>query len=110
MRCSSIRNVARFHFRAIRSSRREYATALIDLRRGTRYQQDFADAAVASLQKPNDAPRVAGWIRNFLNGCAPPARVFALSPGASRPATVTFSPPRSERSNVIAPRVASTRS
>jgi GMP synthase-like glutamine amidotransferase len=46
----------------------EYATALIDLRRGTRYQQDFADAAVASLQKPNDGGRVAGWIRNFLNG------------------------------------------
>lgn len=46
----------------------EYATALIDLRRGTRYQQDFADAAVASLKKPNDAPRVAGWVRNFLSG------------------------------------------
>lgn len=46
----------------------EYATALIDLRRGTRYQQDFADAAVASLQKPNDAKRVASWVRNFLNG------------------------------------------
>jgi GMP synthase-like glutamine amidotransferase len=46
----------------------EYATALIDLRRGTRYQQDFADAAVASLTKPNDAQRVAGWVRNFLNG------------------------------------------
>jgi GMP synthase-like glutamine amidotransferase len=46
----------------------EYATALIDLRRGTRYQQDVADAAVATLQKPNDAQRVAGWVRNFLNG------------------------------------------
>lgn len=44
----------------------EYAAALIDLRRGTRYQQDFADAAVASLQKPSDAQRVAGWVRNFL--------------------------------------------
>lgn len=44
-----------------------YATALIDLRRGSRYQQDFADAAVASLQKPNDAQRVAGWVRTFLN-------------------------------------------
>jgi GMP synthase-like glutamine amidotransferase len=44
-----------------------YATALIDLRRGTRYRQDFADAAVASLQKPNDAQRVAGWVRQFLN-------------------------------------------
>lgn len=46
----------------------EYATALIDLRRGTRYQQDFADAAVASLKKPNDSVRVASWVRNFLNG------------------------------------------
>ena len=46
----------------------EYATALIDLRRGTRYQQDFADAAAASLKQPNDAQRVAGWVRNFLNG------------------------------------------
>jgi GMP synthase-like glutamine amidotransferase len=45
----------------------EYATALIDLRRGTRYQQDFADAAAASLLKPNDSQRVAGWVRNFLN-------------------------------------------
>jgi GMP synthase-like glutamine amidotransferase len=45
----------------------EYATALIDLRRGSRYRQEFADAAVASLKGPNDAGRVAGWIRNFLN-------------------------------------------
>lgn len=46
----------------------EYATALIDLRRGTRYQQDFADAAVTSLKQPNDAQRVASWVRNFLSG------------------------------------------
>lgn len=45
----------------------EYATALIDLRRGSRYQQEFADAASASLLKPNDSRRVAGWLRNFLN-------------------------------------------
>jgi GMP synthase-like glutamine amidotransferase len=45
----------------------EYATALIDLRRGTRYQQDFADAAVATLKKPNDSQRVAGWVRGFLD-------------------------------------------
>ncbi|GFE83831.1 GMP synthase [Steroidobacter agaridevorans] len=51
----------------------EYATALIDLRRGTRYQQEFADAAASSLQKPNDAHRVAGWIRNFL-GAHPPTQ------------------------------------
>lgn len=51
----------------------EYATALIDLRRGTRYQQEFADAAVASLKGANDSVRVAGWIRNFLRA-HPPTR------------------------------------
>lgn len=45
----------------------EYATALIDLRRGTRYQQDFADAAAETLKKPNDAQRVAGWLRSFID-------------------------------------------
>jgi GMP synthase-like glutamine amidotransferase len=45
----------------------EYATALIDLRRGTRYQQDFADAAAATLRKPNDSQRVAGWLRKFID-------------------------------------------
>jgi GMP synthase-like glutamine amidotransferase len=44
----------------------EYAEALIDLRRGTRYQQEFADAAVESLKKPNDARRVAQWLRSFI--------------------------------------------
>lgn len=48
----------------------EYATALIDLRRGARFPQELADVAVASLQKPNDAARVAGWVRNFLNEAA----------------------------------------
>lgn len=45
----------------------EYATALIDLRRGTRYQQDFADAAVETLKQPNDRQRVATWLRNFID-------------------------------------------
>jgi GMP synthase-like glutamine amidotransferase len=45
----------------------EYATALIDLRRGTRYQQDFADSAAATLKKPNDSVRVAGWLRRFIS-------------------------------------------
>lgn len=44
----------------------DYATALIDLRRGTRYQQDFADSAVATLKKPNDSQRVAEWLRRFI--------------------------------------------
>jgi GMP synthase-like glutamine amidotransferase len=45
----------------------EYATALIDLRRGTRYQPDFADAAAQTLKKPNDSRRVAGWLRSFID-------------------------------------------
>lgn len=45
----------------------EYATALIDLRRGTRYQQDFADSAVASLKRTNDTQRVARWLRSFID-------------------------------------------
>lgn len=44
----------------------EYATALIDLRRGTRYQQEFADAATETLKKPNDSARVAGWLQRFI--------------------------------------------
>lgn len=49
----------------------EYATALIDLRRGTRYQQDFADAAAETLKKANDARRVAGWLRRFIDASIP---------------------------------------
>lgn len=52
----------------------EYATALIDLRRGTRFQQDFADAAAASLQRPNDSARVAGWLRSFIESRTRAAR------------------------------------
>jgi GMP synthase-like glutamine amidotransferase len=48
----------------------DYATALIDLRRGTRYQPDFADAAVSTLKKPNDSKRVADWVRRFLKTTA----------------------------------------
>jgi GMP synthase-like glutamine amidotransferase len=48
-----------------------YATALIDLRRGTRYQQDFADAAAETLKKPNDRLRVAGWLRRFIDASIP---------------------------------------
>jgi GMP synthase-like glutamine amidotransferase len=49
----------------------EYAAALIDLRRGTRYQQEFADAAAETLKKPNDAKRVAGWLHSFIDAQAP---------------------------------------
>ena len=42
-----------------------YAKALIE----QRYDQvSDPDAAIASLDAPNDSARVANWIRNFLNG------------------------------------------
>ena len=43
-----------------------YAAALIEARRGTRYTDAQADAAIASLAAPNDRARVAGWIEAFL--------------------------------------------
>jgi len=49
----------------------EYAAALIDLRRATRFKQDFADAALASLQRPNDSARLAGWLRRFIEAQVP---------------------------------------
>jgi GMP synthase-like glutamine amidotransferase len=43
----------------------EFAKALIE----QRYDNvPDPDAAIASLDAPNDSARVAGWIRNFLNG------------------------------------------
>lgn len=41
----------------------DYAKALIDLRRD---RLEDPDAAIASLDAPNDRDRVAGWIRRFL--------------------------------------------
>jgi GMP synthase-like glutamine amidotransferase len=43
-----------------------YAKALIENRRGVRYPEAMAEAALASLDAPNDRARVAGWIRRFL--------------------------------------------
>ena len=48
-----------------------YAQALVENRRGSRYAEVEADAAIASLRRPNDNVRVAGWIRRFL-GRNPP--------------------------------------
>jgi GMP synthase-like glutamine amidotransferase len=45
-----------------------YAKALIENRRGTRFPEAQADAAIASLDQPNDRARVAQWIRRFLEG------------------------------------------
>jgi GMP synthase-like glutamine amidotransferase len=43
-----------------------FASALIEARRGVRFTDDEAEAALASLAQPNDNARVAGWIRTFL--------------------------------------------
>lgn len=43
----------------------EYAKALADLRRE---RLPDADAAIGSLDRPNDNARVAGWIERFLKG------------------------------------------
>ncbi|PHY18875.1 type 1 glutamine amidotransferase [Caulobacter sp. BP25] len=43
-----------------------YATALIEARRGTRYTDEQADAAIASLGQANDRARMADWINRFL--------------------------------------------
>lgn len=44
----------------------EFAKALIEARRGTRFHDAFADAAIASLDRDNDRDIAAQWIRNFL--------------------------------------------
>ena len=43
-----------------------FAQALIAARRGTRFSDSEADAAIASLQAPNDRLKVGGWIDRFL--------------------------------------------
>ena len=45
-----------------------YAEALVERRRGTRFEDDQADAAIASLHRPNDNARVGEWLRRFLAG------------------------------------------
>ena len=43
-----------------------YAAALIESRRGSRFGEKEADAALESLRRPNDRQRVGAWIRRFL--------------------------------------------
>ncbi len=43
-----------------------YAKALIELRRGGRYGHAQADAAIASLDEPDDRDRLGRWIGRFL--------------------------------------------
>jgi GMP synthase-like glutamine amidotransferase len=44
----------------------EYAAALIELRRASKYTPEEADRALESLREPNDRVRVAGWLDQFL--------------------------------------------
>lgn len=43
-----------------------YAKALIEARRGTRFSEEQADAAIATLGEANDRARMAEWINRFL--------------------------------------------
>jgi GMP synthase-like glutamine amidotransferase len=45
-----------------------YAQALIELRRGSRYGEAQADAAINSLDEPDDRARLGRWIGRFLKG------------------------------------------
>lgn len=45
-----------------------YAAALVESRRGDAFTGEEADAAVASLEQPNDRELLGQWIRNFLTG------------------------------------------
>lgn len=45
-----------------------YAAALVESRRGDAFTDKEADAAVASLERPNDRELLGRWIRNFLTG------------------------------------------
>ena len=44
----------------------EYAAALIELRRSSKYSAEQADRALESLREPNDRSRVGGWLAQFL--------------------------------------------
>ncbi len=44
----------------------EYAAALIELRRTSKYTPEQADRALDSLRRPNDRERVGTWLTRFL--------------------------------------------
>ena len=48
----------------------EYAAALIELRRNSKYSPEQADRALDTLREPNDRVRVGGWIAQFLRSNA----------------------------------------
>jgi GMP synthase-like glutamine amidotransferase len=45
-----------------------YSIALIEGRKGQRFPEEEADAAVASLKRPDDHARFADWVARFLAG------------------------------------------
>lgn len=44
----------------------EYAAALIELRRNSKYSPEQAQQALDTLREPNDRERVGGWLAQFL--------------------------------------------
>ena len=44
----------------------EYAAALIELRRTSKYSAEQADSALETLRQPNDRARVGAWLARFL--------------------------------------------
>jgi GMP synthase-like glutamine amidotransferase len=44
----------------------EYAAALIELRRSSKYTDEQADRALETLREPNDRARVSTWLAQFL--------------------------------------------
>lgn len=44
----------------------DYAMALIELRRNSKYTDEQADRALETLRQPNDRARVGGWLAQFL--------------------------------------------
>ena len=48
----------------------EYASALIELRRASKYTPEQADRALDTLREPNDRERVGRWLAQFLRSNA----------------------------------------
>lgn len=48
----------------------EYAAALIELRRSSKYSPEQADRALDTLREPNDRARVGRWLAQFLRSNA----------------------------------------
>ena len=57
-----------------------YAVALIEARRGSRYTDEQANAAIASYGGADDRARVGSWIHRFFAGVDSPAATIASRP------------------------------